>query len=418
MQLQEDLQAADARLQPFNSRAGFLAAGLTASCTLVFVVMIVVVAFVLTSRPDAIAMSVDFRIFWAAGKLAVAGEPLAVHDLARLGAAHGTQTQQYMPWLYPPGYLMLVTPLGTLSFAMAFLVWTVLAMGLILWAVRPFAAGVKPVWALVALAPAFYPTLMLGQNSLFWMAGLMAALAALARERWVLAGVFIGLLTLKPQLGVMIPVALLAIGAWRTILTAAATAVILAGLPTLYYGLDYWPLLLVNVHEQGASIALSVPNIKLMISPIFALTFYGVDPGLGWIVHWTIAAGALIAVFLLWRSKRAVFDTKAAGLLCAILLSAPYLWYYEGVLLAAIALFLVRGEVLDLRPLHLLVLVPLWVGGGLQAINTFLQIIDQRWLGAAYISPLLLLCLGLCLRQTLPARQTGGMPPDSTRALP
>lgn len=407
MQNLQDWSAADARLQPFNSRASFLAAGLTASCTIVFVVMIVVVAFVLTSRPDAIAMSVDFRIFWAAGKLALAGEPLAVHDLVRLGDAHGTQTQQYMPWLYPPGYLIMVTPFGSLSFAMAFLVWTVLGMGLIVWAFRPFVAGIAPVWALVALAPALYPTIMLGQNSLLWMAGLLAALAALSRERWVLAGVFIGLLTLKPQLGVMIPVALLAIGAWRTILTAAVTTAILIALPTLYYGLEYWPLLMVNVQEQGASIALSVPNIKLMISPIFALTFYGVDSSLGWILHWTIAAAALIAVFFLWRSNRVGFDTKAAGLLCAILLSAPYLWYYEGALLVAIALFLLRGGVLDLRPLHLLLLVPLWIGGGLQALNTFLQIIDQRWLGAAYISPVLILCLGLCLRQTLQPRQNG-----------
>lgn len=405
MQSRDERTAADARLRPFDSRAGFYFAGFTACGSLVFIALMVVVAFVLTSRPDTLAMSVDFRVFWAAGKLALAGEPLAVNDMARLAEVHATQVHQYMPWLYPPGYLVLVTPLGTMSFAMAFLVWTVLSLALIVWALHGFVAGIGPLWVLMALAPAYFPTVMLGQNSLFWMAGLMAAIAALRDGRWVLAGVFLGILTVKPQLGMMIPVALLAIGAWRTIFAATVTMVVLLVVPTLLYGVEYWPLLQANLEEHGERLAFSVGDILLMVSPAFMLTFYGVENSLAWTLHWTVAAASVIAVFVLWRSDRAEFDTKVAGLLCAMLLSAPYLWYYEGVLLAAVALFLIRGGVLDLRPLHLVLLVPLWIGGGFQAINTFFEVVDQRWFGAAYISPLLIICMGLCLRQALqPAR--------------
>ncbi|AZL57556.1 DUF2029 domain-containing protein [Tabrizicola piscis] len=401
--------AADARLQPFSSRTGFYAGGITAICAGAFVSLILVVAYILTSNPDVLAMSVDFRVFWAAGKLAVSGEPLAAHDLARLSAVHGLHVDAYMPWLYPPGFLVFVTPFGAVSFMPAFLLWTILSMALIALAVRPFVAGITPLWLMVALAPAHYPTLMLGQNSLFWTAGLVAALAALRDSRWVLAGIFIGCLTLKPQLGVMIPFALLAMGAWRTIFAAIMTTIVLHGVPTLVYGVEYWSLLRAGLAEHSERVVGSLDQIILMISPVYTLTFFGMAPPLALNIQWAISIACAAAVFLLWRSERASFDVKAAALLMAIPLSAPYLWYYEGALLACAALFLLRSGIFKVRPFDLAVLAPLWLGGSLQALNTFADLVDQRWLGAAYLPPLLIICLGLCLREILP-RRTLAMP--------
>ncbi|TAG24026.1 MAG: hypothetical protein EAZ40_06575 [Rhodobacterales bacterium] len=116
-------------------------------------------------------------------------------------------------------------------------------------------------------------------------------------------------------------------------------------------------------------------------------------------VQWVMMAASAVAVYALWRSSRVGFDVKAAGLLTAILLSAPYLWYYEAVLMPAIALFLVRGGVLTNRPAQLCLLGLLWLGPGLQVVNVFAKSIDQQWLGAAIIPPVLLICLALCLAQ-------------------
>ncbi len=399
LQSPSDRRAADARLAPFDSRAGFLGAGLVAAGSLVFITMIMGIAFLLTANPETPALENDFRVFWGAGRLAVAGEPLAIHDLARLGASHATGLDVDMPWLYPPAFLIMVTPLGLMPFAWAYLGWALVSLALTAWAARSFVAGIQPVWVLMAFAPAYFPAVMMGQTSLFWLAALLAALAALGQGRWVLAGVFIGLLTLKPQLGVMIPVALLAIGAWRTILSASVTTVLLLALPTLYYGMDYWPLLFVSLAEHSANITFSVIAQKLMLSPMYFLAFIGVDHAVALNIQLGLMALTAVAVFALWRSDRVGFDVKAAGLLCAILLSAPYLWYYEGALMPAIALFLLRGGILSVRPLHMLLLVPLLIGGGLQALNVFTALVDQRWLGAAFVSPVLFVCLGLCLRQ-------------------
>lgn len=402
--------AADARLAPFKGRGGFLFGGLTAAVTLTFVGVILAVSFILTSRPGVLAMAIDFRVFWAAGQLALAGEPLAAHDLVRLGEVHASYPEAYMPWLYPPAYLVFVTPLGTMPFSVAFLVWTILSLVVTALAVRPFVAGATPLLVAMTLAPAYFPTLMLGQNSLYWMAGLLAALAALRAERWILAGVLIGLLTLKPQLGLMIPIALLAIGAWRTIFAATATTVALALVPTLFYGIGYWPLLKANLVEHGERIIYSAGNMKLMVSPMYTLTFFGVEPELALQAQWVIIAGAAVAVFALWRAAKVGFDAKVAGLLIAIMLSAPYLWYYEAALLAAVALFLLRAGILSLRPAHLPLLGVLWLGGSLQALNTFAGLVGQGWLGPAFIPPVLMICLGLCLRQVIAPRATDMKP--------
>ncbi|NJS38722.1 MAG: DUF2029 domain-containing protein [Rhodobacteraceae bacterium] len=402
----EDRHTADARLAPFDSRAGFLVAGLVAAGSLVFITMVMGIAFLLTANPDTPALSNDFRVFWGAGRLAVAGEPLAIHDLARLGASHATGLDVIMPWLYPPAFLVMVTPLGLMPFAWAYLGWAVASLAMVAWAARSFVAGIGPVWVLMALAPAYFPCVMMGQTSLFWLAALLAALAALSQGRYVVAGVFIGLLTLKPQLGVMIPLALLAIGAWRTILSACVTTVLLLALPTLYYGLDYWPLLGKTLEDHGTNIIFSIIALKLMLNPMYFLAFIGVDPEVAMNIQLGLMALSAVAVFALWRSDRVGFDVKAAGLLCAIMLSAPYLWYYEGALMPAIALFLLRGGVLSVRPLHMLLLVPLLIGGGAQALNVFTALFDQRWLGAAIIPPLVMVCFVLCLAQIVAPRAT------------
>lgn len=396
-----DRAAADARLRPFAGRVAFYLAGLTAVVSLTLLTLMIVATFVQTSQPGNPLPPVDFRVFWGAARLAAAGEPLAVHDLGRLGSTFNAGAEDYLPWLYPPGFLVLVTPLGHLSFAMAYLLWTGLTVVLTIWAFRPFVGGIGALWIIAALAPAAYPAILLGQNSLLWMAGLLAALAALRDGRWLLSGVLIGCLTLKPHLGIMIPLALLAIGAWRTVFAASATTAALLVLPTLLYGVEYWRLLGLGLAEHGERLAGWIGEMLYMINLSFTAAFFGVPDAAAWALQWFLALACSVAVVVVWRSNRVGFDLKAAILMCAIILSAPYLWYYEAVFLVPLALFLLRSGVLSLKPLHFLILVPLWMGAVLQSFNMVLDLFDPRWLRVAYIPPLVLFCLGLCLRQAL-----------------
>ena len=73
------------------------------------------------------ALKIDFLAFWAAAKLALAGEALSAFDPDTLAAASGVpQEQTGVLWLYPPAFLVLLAPLGALRF---WAEWPVCVMG-------------------------------------------------------------------------------------------------------------------------------------------------------------------------------------------------------------------------------------------------------------------------------------------------
>jgi arabinofuranan 3-O-arabinosyltransferase len=399
--------AADQRVRALYGPALWLIVLLGAAMTALAAFTILQTAFVMTANPATLAINVDFRVFWAAGRLALEGEPLAAFDMARLGAVHNVMPDAWMPWLYPPGYLLALMPFGALPFAQSFLVATLLSILLVGLAVRPFVAGSVPVWLGLTLAPAYVPALILGQNSLFWLAGFLAALAALQKGRWVLAGLCIGCLTLKPQLGLLIPVALLAAGLWRTILAATVTTAVLALGPSFVFGFGYWPLLAKRLGEQSASMVVSLPDLFLMVGPCYLLTLMGTSVDTALAVQWGIIALSVGFVAVLWRSRRIDFDAKVAGLMLAMLLSAPYLWYYEVAMMAAIGLFMVRGGMIGRSFPRLLLLAFLWCGGLLQALNAFFDFADGRMIGAVIITPVLVASLIIVLIHAFAATPRG-----------
>jgi hypothetical protein len=396
MQDSRSIQQADARLQVFSGTRTKLVVVLGISLTLLITLLVVGTAFILTSEDGMRTLDSDFRVFWAAARLTLAGDPLAAFDPVRIDAEYNTVTEAWMPWLYPPGYLFVVAPLGALPYAVAFLAMTLLSIGAIALATRPFTGGVAPVWAAMSLAPAYMPSLVIGQNSLIWLALLLAALLALRSERAVLAGVIIGCLTLKPQLGLMIPVALLAAGQWRTIATAAVTAVILAALPTLFVGPEYWPLLLERLGQQADRMVSQIQDLYLTVGIFYFLTMLGLTSSVALVVQWGVLALAALSVFLFWRSDRIGFDAKVALLLIAILLSAPYLWYYEAAMMAAIGLFLLRAGILTPRIPHLCLVLLLWIGAGLQSLDLVFLGFEDRYLGALIVTPVLCISFVLC----------------------
>ena len=60
----------------------------------------------------------------------------------------------------------------------------------------------------------------------------------------MLGGILLGLLTFKPQLGVLVPVALAASGLWRCMLSAGATLCFLVVATSALFGWDIWGIFL------------------------------------------------------------------------------------------------------------------------------------------------------------------------------
>ena len=295
--------------------------------------------------PTATTLKVDFIVFWAAAKLALAGDALAAFDPAVLTAAAGLspETANNLLWLYPPGFMALIAPLGLLPYWAAWSGFFVGSAACLALAFRGPARELPGGWRLVVVAPVvLIGCLAIGQNSVLWTAALVAALWAMRHDKAVLAGFWIALLTLKPQLGLLIPVALIAGREWRVLAWATGWAVALILISTAAFGIQYWGHFL-------AGLSTATSHVEQGRMPIHHLvSFYGFVCAIGAShsgalgAQLVVSAVTAVAIAWIWSRKHTGADLKYAALCAAIPLATPYAFYYEMTLTLAAAVFLVR----------------------------------------------------------------------------
>ncbi len=301
------------------------------------------------ARPGA-----DFSVFWSASYVMLHGSPAQAYDFStfsRLTTGLFTHLRRdvFAPWLYPPTYLLLVTPLALLPFALGYPVFVaigVVVLGLVAWRVSrlgtiPGASRVGPL--ALAAAPCVFVTATLGQNA-FLTASCAALAVHWADRRPIWAGLCIGLLSVKPQMALLFPFVLVAVRAWRTIAWAALATGTFVALSVLICGIESLRLFVAStglarsiVLEHGVVFWLASPT------PFAAFRLAGVPLGAAYAAQACIAAIAIAAACIAWTQSR---DTRvrAAVLAVATLVANPYVWHYELAWLAiAIACMLSIG---------------------------------------------------------------------------
>ena len=136
-----------------------------------------------------------------------------------------------------------------------------------------------------------------GETAYFTSALLLFGFAALP-TRPLLAGLAFGLLTLKPQLGVLIPFFLLARGDWRAILAASATALGLVALSCLAFPPSLWLLWAHTLPTyQTQYFTGHGLNLNIIVTPAANLVTLGVAPAKAWLVQ------TLCSICLLYTSR-------------------------------------------------------------------------------------------------------------------
>lgn len=271
----------------------------------------------------------DFITFWSASKLALEGEPVAAYDLRRIVAVQheavpGIRTHH--PWHYPPTFLLLVLPLALLPYAASFFAF----VGLSLAAYASVIRRILPQPGVQALLFAF-PGVMLsafhGQNAFLTTALMGAALWNLHSRPW-LAGALFALLTIKPHLGLLIPIALVCGAHWRALLSACLCTLGFLGLSLGVLGTGTLAAFLGRLPQVGHWVANNqLPQEKMPTMFAGALRL-GADPALAYALQAAMAAFAMAGVIWLWRgtADRAL---KNAGLCAASLMVSPYLFDYD-----------------------------------------------------------------------------------------
>jgi Glycosyltransferase family 87 len=306
------------------------------SWTIVAIFGVVYVGWLGLSLPDLVdprgkPFGYDFIGFWSAAQLALAGRPEAAFDWTAINAvqhaAVASSPDIFFAWFYPPTFLLIVLPFGVLPYPAAVAVFMLCTTALWVALVRRVLPDPRA-WIVAAATPAALINLTIGQNAFLTVALAGFALIWLKR-RPIAAGVLIGLLAMKPHLAVLFPLAFLAVGRWRTIAAAAATALTFTALSIAVLGwrvfaafFDNLPLLQRLADSGAASWG------KISSPLVFALS-------LGLPITAAIALQAVVAMFaagcvwLVWRNCDAAFEAKAATLIAGSLLASPYLLYYD-----------------------------------------------------------------------------------------
>lgn len=183
----------------------------------------------------------DFLNYWSGAFLAWRESAADVYDWQ---AFHAFQerivggTLDFYHYSYPPVLLLLTAPLAALPYLPALALWTASGWFSFYRALRLAMPGGGAL--LFSLAtPAVFINAVGGQNGT-WTAALLGGGLCLLKRRPIIAGVLLGLLIYKPQIGVLLPIALLAGRQWKAFGAAAATVVGLVSISVLVFGPDIW----------------------------------------------------------------------------------------------------------------------------------------------------------------------------------
>jgi hypothetical protein len=282
--------------------------------------------FDLTGKP----LGCDVITFWAASHLALSGHAQDAYNMPllfkveQIGAI--LPAQKSFAWFYPPSFYLVVLPLALLPYIAAywtFILSTLMAYILVL---RRIVRGNTAMWCLASFS-GLWMNLVVGQNAFLTAAIGGAALLCIER-RPILAGLFIGLLAIKPHLAILFPVALIAIGAWRTLITAAVTGITFMAIGTATLGtavLKGWFASLGDARiflENG-----SLPWADMPTMFAFA-RLLGIPVRWAYLLHGVVAVGAVIVVWRVWRRCHDR-NLRCAALMTATFLVSPYLFHYD-----------------------------------------------------------------------------------------
>jgi arabinofuranan 3-O-arabinosyltransferase len=294
--------------------------------------------------PDGSGVPSDFVNVWAAGRLVLEGHPASAYDWPTHKlveeAAIGHPFAGYFGWHYPPPFLFVAAGLALLSFATAYAVWVFATFPIYLAAIRAI-IGDRTGYLLAAAFPAVLSNFVVGQNG-FLTAGLFGGALFLLGRRPIVAGILIGLLSYKPHLGFLFPIALAAGGHWRAFAAAAITATLMALASWFAFGTDTWMAFFANIgHTERVFLSQGAADLGKMQTAFGTIRTLGGSEALAWYVQAAVALAAAAAVAVLWRS-RAAYEIKAAALGTAAMLATPYLYTYDLVVLAVPLAFLFR----------------------------------------------------------------------------
>jgi len=286
------------------------------------------------SSPDVVALD-DFPEYWAAGRLNLRRQnPYSLEQIAELQRAIGRH-QPLMMW-NPPWTLALVMPFALLPYSFARSLWYALHLGLLVWACDrlwlAYGGVVRKRWLACLLALTFAPVLHVlkyGQITVFVLAGLVLFLRAVRREHWMMAGMALALLLIKPHLlYLVVALVLLWAVSYRkatVLLGLALTALVATGCVLLVNPQVLSQYMAAALHRPPGFWATATVGgmLRAALGPDrFWLQFAPTAFGLGWgLVHWVR------------RGSRWVWSEELPKIVLVSMATTAYGWTFDQLVL-------------------------------------------------------------------------------------
>lgn len=296
--------------------------------------------------PAATFRQSDFFGLWSCARIAVTHGAKVLYRHAQLHdlqVALGVPPADYGPFPYPPPALLFLPPAGWMPMGTAYVLTMTASFLACMMAMFAGARIWRVTIMLVPALTAMMANFAVGQTG-FLTAALFLGGLRLAPVRPEIGGVLIGLLSVKPQLGLLLPVALAAAGAWRCMVAAAATAAALGLAATAVFGFHIWGAWL---HSLPLYVALFDANrASLWMQPTVTAFLRALGtPSLA--IDATQGTAAVLAVVMAWRVCRAGLTPRAIlGVAAATFLATPHAFLYDAVMLAGATLVYANHQVL------------------------------------------------------------------------
>jgi len=286
----------------------------------------------------------DFLHFYTLGSLALEHRGDALYGMSAQAellaervpeAAH----TKYLP-LYGPQVSLVFAPFALFPYGGALAAWWLVTTGI-------YAICVHAIWktcshlreygstiALAAIAyPAFFHLIAWGQTSALALAWFTVAYRLIQRERWFAAGLALGCLAFKPQLGLAAGCVFLLARSWRLLGGA-----VLAGAAQIVMGWAYYGT---PTMQEYVRHTVRIPQVLALLEPRMyqthsLRTFWEMLVGSPGVASALYAVSAIVVLGLTvrcWRSSLPL-GLRYSALLLATVLVSPHLTVYDLVILA------------------------------------------------------------------------------------
>ena len=355
---------------------------------------LLILAIILLSRMRLSVPLYDYVNYWSAGRLNLQGNnPYDLDQLLFQQQQVGWTEEWVLPTWYPPWALSILMPFSLFSYTPSRFLWFLASVSILVFAIvqswKIYEGPPRQMWLGLFIGVLFTPTLialMLGQASPWILLGVMGFLVYIKKSRslW-LAGIFAGLISIKPQLLSLFWIALvlwsLKQRKWQVLAGSGVSIVIGLAIASIFN-----PAVLIEYIQS----ILSSPPFFLATPTIgfFLRTFLGYEKSF---LQFVPTLLGVVWLIFYWGKKHSTWDWQQEMpiLIFVSIITAPYTWSHDQLILTP-ALMQATILLLHFRN-HLKTMFLLAIFLCVNITNLLIhKLLDETWV--IWMAPVLLVC--------------------------